>query len=50
MQEPEEFKSQFQDESLGLEDEEWDVIIPSYEDSTGILNEGDVGGHGNFTG
>jgi len=32
------------DEGLGLEDERWDVVIPSYEDSAGVTNEGDVGG------
>ena len=36
------------DEGLGLEDEVWDVVIPSYEDTAGVTNEGDVGGPPNL--
>ncbi len=39
-----------EDEGLGLDEEDWDVIVPTYEDSTGVTNQGDVGGHQNFTG
>jgi len=32
------------------DDEEWDVVIPSYEDAYGVENEGDVGGLKEFNG
>lgn len=39
-----------EDEGLGLE-EQWDVVIPDFEDSTGTTNVGDVGGvHSEFRG
>ncbi|KAL2350818.1 hypothetical protein BJ546DRAFT_890890 [Cryomyces antarcticus] len=38
------------DEGLGLEDEEWDVVIPSFEDQYGVENLGDVGAQGEFQG
>lgn len=40
------------DEGIGLEesDEGWDVVLPSYEDSMGVTNEGDVGGQKNYNG
>lgn len=44
------FRSGQDDEGLGLEDERWDVVIPNYEDSTGVTNEGDVGGLAPFEG
>lgn len=38
------------DEGIGLDESEqaWDVILPSYEDSTGVTNEGDIGGQKNY--
>ncbi|KAK5015282.1 hypothetical protein LTR60_002948 [Cryomyces antarcticus] len=38
------------DEGLDLEDEEWDVVIPSFEDQYGVENLGDVGAQGEFQG
>lgn len=31
------------DEGLGLEDEVWDVVIPNYDHTAGVTNEGDIG-------
>ncbi|KAI9728412.1 MAG: hypothetical protein M1828_003812 [Chrysothrix sp. TS-e1954] len=36
------FKTE-KDEGLGDEDENWDVVIPSFEDTLGMTTEGDVG-------
>lgn len=40
------------DEALGLEEaeEKWDVVIAAYEDSTGVVNTGDVGEREHYKG
>ena len=39
-----------EDEGVDMEEDNWDVVIPSYEDSTGVVNEGDVGSWAHFEG